>query len=187
MMLSQHASGACSSAVRVLKRTRSATLYRECDHPARKDDRQGRGPNQRIGRTGLCAGRQMLSKRLPCSICLVVLVILFASSCAERMVVSGGARITLPETPERIAWREQESAETPGISYVDPPVRLKPRESCTAPEDGGILLSPRAWRGIRYGLTEWPRWGETVRAIVDSHNQSVGSGADRLHPWWKLF
>jgi hypothetical protein len=118
---------------------------------------------------------------------LTLLVLLVASSCAERMVVTEGARITLPEMPERIAWRELGSAEKPGVSYVDPPLRLKPRESCTAPADGGILLNPRAWRGIRYSLTEWPRWGETVRAVVDSHNQTIGNGSDRKRPWWKLF
>lgn len=128
-------------------------------------------------------------RALICSRCVALglLVLLFSSSCAERMIVSGGARITLPETPERIAWRELGTAEKPGISYVDPPVRLKPREGCTAPADGGILLSSRAWRGLRYALTEWPRWGETVRAIVDSHNQAVGNGADKQRAWWKVF
>jgi hypothetical protein len=141
---------------------------------------------QSHGRSGLwsCAARALQYSRF---VALVLPVLLFASSCAERMVVSGGARITLPEAPERIAWREQGSSEKPGISYVDPPALLKPRESCTAPADGGILLSPRAWRGIRYGLTEWPRWGETVQAVVDSHNQAVGNGADKQLPWWKLF
>jgi hypothetical protein len=110
-----------------------------------------------------------------------------SSSCAQRVAVMGGAPITLPDPPERVAWKEEGLTQKTGVHYLDPPVRLMPRQKCTAPPDGGVLLNPRAWRGIRYGLTEWPRWAETVRTIVKSHNEAVGEGRLKKHPWWAVW
>ncbi|MEW6138909.1 MAG: hypothetical protein AB1733_11810 [Thermodesulfobacteriota bacterium] len=126
-----------------------------------------------------------LRKRLALGVAIAALAIPF--SCAQRVVVSGGPRITLPDPPDRVAWKEEGVPEKPRIHYLDPPVRLDPRGTFTAPEDGGILINPKAWRGIRYGLTEWPKWGETVRAIVESHNDAIGRDAARSKPWWKVW
>jgi hypothetical protein len=108
-------------------------------------------------------------------------------SCTSNYAVTKGARITLPQSPERIAWQQEDVANQSGVHYVDPPIRLQPGTQVTASSDGGIVLTPRAWRGIRYALTEWPKWGDTVRAIVDSHNRAMGAYTDNDTPWWKIW
>lgn len=125
-------------------------------------------------RTGLFAG-----------LFAVGLVCLFPMGCAQRNVITTGARITLPALPERIGWKEAGVEAKPGVRLIDPPIVLKPRETCTAPVDGAVLLKPRAWRGIKYGLTEWPRWGETVQSIVRNHNRGSEPSIHRKRPWWR--
>lgn len=125
-------------------------------------------------RTGLFAG-----------LAAAGLVCLFSMGCAQRNVITTGARITLPAPPERIGWKEAGIKAKPGVRLIDPPIVLKPCETCTAPVDGAVLLKPRAWRGIKYGLTEWPRWGETVQSIVRSHNRVSEPYTHRKRPWWR--
>lgn len=83
------------------------------------------------------------------------------------------APITIPDPPKRFAWYEEGVPEKPGTIYLDPYRRLNPDEQVKAPADGGILITPKAWRGIKYGITEWPRWGDIVQSIVKAHNDAI--------------
>lgn len=108
------------------------------------------------------------------------------SSCAGRAALNGNVRIVLPEPPKRIAVTEEGVSRKPGVKYIDPPVKVSPNERPRIPETGGALLSARSWRAVRYALTEWPKWGEAVRSIVDTHNQAAGPSRS-TKSWWSAW
>lgn len=98
-----------------------------------------------------------------------------------------GARITIPEQPARVDWLDQDQPQMPGINYLDPPQLIKPGQTCTPGKDGSVLVTPRAWQGIRYGLREWPRWGDTIESIVKRHNEIVSDESQNRSLWQRLW
>lgn len=114
---------------------------------------------------------------------LILLVVMLAASCASRTALNSPSRITLPQAPKRIAVYQDSMKRLAGVEYIDPVLRVEHGKCDGVPETGGALLTPRSWRAVKYALTEWPRWGDAVRSIVDSHNNAVGPQLDKK-PWW---
>lgn len=113
-------------------------------------------------------------------------LVLFLSGCWNRPPVRQScAMIPLPDPPERFAWKQDGQKEQPGTIYLDPYHRLKGQETWKAPEDGGVCLTPKAWRGIHHGITEWPKWGDMARGLVQSHNDTVkATRPEEKASWW---
>ena len=107
---------------------------------------------------------------------------LLCLGCARRDVV-GPSHIRLPPPPERIELSEQGKTESPGVKYIDPAQILSEGQTFMAPKDGVAVCTPRTWRGAKYAIEEWPKWGDTVRAIVQGYQQPKESVAS----WWKLW
>jgi len=100
--------------------------------------------------------------------------------CASRApVVQSVPR--LPKPPERIDIMEKGKTEIPGVKYIDPAAILKEGESYVAPKAGAAVCSPRTWRGAKYAIEEWPKWGEAVQSIVKGYQP------EEKRPWWKLW
>lgn len=119
---------------------------------------------------------------------LIVCALVFAlSGCAvsRQDAARRCSAIPIPDPPERFDWKQDGQQEKPGTLYLDPYHKLKGGETWKAPEDGGVCLTPKAWRGVRHGITEWPKWGDMVQGIVRSHNEGIPAIKPTENPsWW---
>lgn len=122
-------------------------------------------------------------------IALLVLVVFLLSGCAAQQVHNRmGGLVPNPDPPERFDWKQDGAPEKPGTIYLDPYKKLKGAETWTAPEDGGVCLTPKAWRGLRHAVTEWPKWGDMVRGFIKDHNDAVrNSRRDEDSTWSRIF
>lgn len=109
---------------------------------------------------------------------LSIALCLTISACASRQ--GAVSRIVLPKQPHRIDVLREGAKRLDGVTYIDQPLRVRPESKPTIPADGGALLTPRSWRAVMYSIQEWPRWGDTVESIVNSHNEA----ATEKRSWW---
>lgn len=122
---------------------------------------------------------------------LVFLILAILAGCATTPVARHTCpQIPNPDPPERFAWKTDGETEKEGIIYLDPYRKVQPKEKLRAPDNGGVLLTSKAWRGVRHGLVEWPRWGDMIQGIIREHNEKLSGyrekdrGGER---WWKFW
>lgn len=112
-------------------------------------------------------------------------VLMVTASCASKTALTGVAPITLPQHPKRIAVHEDGMEREAGVEYIDPVTRIEPGMCDDIPNNGGALLTPRSWRAVKYAITEWPRWGDTVQSIVDSYTRASDAPREKQSRGWR--
>ncbi|MBI4962519.1 MAG: hypothetical protein HY913_04520 [Desulfomonile tiedjei] len=118
---------------------------------------------------------------------ILLLSLLLLASCATRTEIVRGARITLPQLPQRVDIEQQGQHKDKDTIYLSPPTELKPDQNWRAPSEGAVVWKNKDLRGILYGLREWQRWGLDTRDIVEQHNKIMDKTTQAAKPWYKLW